>query len=241
MITEIAKKYEDYKKCKNIIVDYDEILLFYPDYFKTKTELEQLKFISKEEANQYFENNYKLSKLYAKLTLLAMSEDEIYNFIKHNMELKYSNFSLLFQELITSVIKLCQLIDYIGHYPTTWPVPKTEEKNPELEKLLEEYDIIVRYHLNDEIDKMQITSDDIVRIIETLKYRLSYVNLVSKKISNNEWLLTRNISEEKFIEYVNQAIIEINDFPLSSYQIANKSKREEGKMYLRRQHGKDII
>ncbi len=89
MTSEITKRYENYKKYRNIILDYDEILLFYPDYFKTKTELGQLNFISKEEADEYFENHYKNSELYKKLTSLAMTKDEIYNFMKHNMELKY--------------------------------------------------------------------------------------------------------------------------------------------------------
>lgn len=142
MTSQIAKRYEYYKKSRNIIMDYDEILIFYPDYFKTKNELEQLKFISKEEADEYFESHYKSSILYEKLTVLAMAEDEIYNFMKHNMELKYSQLSLLFKESVASVIQLCELIDYIGHYPTTWPVPKEEEKNPKLEELLEQYDII---------------------------------------------------------------------------------------------------
>ena len=31
-------------------MDHDEILLFYPDYYKTKVELENIKFITKEEA-----------------------------------------------------------------------------------------------------------------------------------------------------------------------------------------------
>ena len=73
---------------------------------------------------------------------------------------------MIFDELVKSSITLCKLIDYIGHYPTTWPVPKEEEKDIEMEKLLEKYDIIVRYHLNDELVKMQITSNDVARIIQ---------------------------------------------------------------------------
>lgn len=241
MTSEIAKKYEDYKKYGNIIMDYDEILIFYPDYFKTKNELEQLRFISKEEADEYFGNHYKCSKLYEKLTSLAMTEDEIYNFMKHNMELKYSQLSLLFKESVASVIQLCELIDYIGHYPTTWPVPKEEEKNPIMETLLEQYDIIIRYYLDDDLDKMQITSDDVVRIIETLKCRLAYVDSVLKITYNNDWLLTRKGSEEENTELINQALADVKWFPLSNYQTENKSKREEGKMYLRRQHGNNII
>lgn len=241
MTSEMAKKYEDYKKCKNIIIDYDEILILYPDYFKTKNELEQLKFISKEEKDEYFENHYKKSRLYKKLSFLAMTEDEIYSFMKHNMELKYSQLSLLFKETVASAIQLCELIDYIGHYPATCPVPKEEEKNPSMEALLEQYDIMVRYYLVDDFDKMQITSDDVVRIIETLKSRLAYIDTVLKITYNNEWLLTRELSEANIVELTNQAIIDVKSFPLSNYQTENKSRREEGKMYLRRQYGDSII
>ena len=237
MVKLIAERFEEYKKYKNIIVDYDEILLFYPDYFKTKVELEQLKFISISTAYEYFENHYKDSQLYKELTALAISEEEIYNFMKHNMELKYIQLNLLFKASIASVIQICELIDYIGHYPKTWPVPKEEEKNPKMEKLLEQYDIMVRYHLNDEIDKMQITSDDIVRIIETLKCRLAYADSLIKMTRDNNWLLTKNVAEE---QNITQAMEDIKWFPLSCYQEENKSKREEGKMYLRRQYGNII-
>ncbi len=209
MTSEIERKYEEYKNYGNIIMDYDEILMLYPDYLKTKNDLRQLKFISKEDADEYFESHYKNSKLYQKLTSLAMAEDEIYNFMRHNMELKYSQLSLLFKESISSTIQLCELIDYIGHYPSTWPVPKEEEKNPKLEELLEQYDIIVRYHLNDELDKMQITSDDTVRVIETLKHRLEYVNSILEITYNNDWLLTRKASEEGNKEFSSQTMDDI--------------------------------
>lgn len=241
MTNEIAQKYEEYKKYRNILVDYDKILMFYPDYFKTKTELEQLKFISKKAANEYFESHYKSSKLYKKLIALAMDEEEIYNIMKHNMEFKYSQLKLLFKETIASVIELCELINYIGHYPNTWPVPTEEEKNPQMEELLEQFDIIIRYYLNDDLDKMQFTSDDVVRIIETLEHRLAYVNTILQITGDNDWLLTRKSSEEKIVEYNNQVIEDIKRFPLSSYQSENKSKCEEGKMYLRIQYGNNII
>lgn len=88
---------------------------------------------------------------------------------------------------------------------------------------------------------MQIDSDDIVRIIETLKCRLAYVNSVLKITYNNDWLLTRNASDEENVELISQAIVDIKWFPLSNYQTENKSKREKGKMYLRLQHGNNII
>lgn len=241
MVSSIARKYEEYKKYGNILVDYDEILIFYPDYYKTKIELENMKFLEQEAADQYFEKNYKKSKLYKKLVELAMSEDEIYDYMKHNKDLKYSSVKALFEVLVNSTINLCKLIDYIGHYPTTWPVPKEEEKDTQMEELLEKYDIMVRYHLNDELDKMQITSNDIVRIVDKLQENLDKIDSIKRKTTTNNWLLKRNLSDEKRIEFGEKLISEIEKFPLSNYQEKGKSKRKEGKKYLRLQHGKNII
>ena len=47
-------RFERYKRCGDILVDYDEILLYYPDYFKKKVELEKKKFVSKDVIDLYF-------------------------------------------------------------------------------------------------------------------------------------------------------------------------------------------
>jgi hypothetical protein len=241
MTKNVAERYEDLKEYGNIIVDYDEILLFYPDYYKTKIELENIRFISKEDADKYFEEHYRNSDLYKKLTKLAMAEDEIYSFMKQNKDYNHSNMSIILKKLIDSSIELCELIDYIGHYPATYPVPTEDEKNLKMEALLEKFDIMIRYHLDDELDKMQITSDDIVRVIETLKRNLKYIDTIISQTNTNDWLLTRKFSQEKNTELTNQIISEIDTFPLSFYQRKNNSKRDEGKKCLRLQYGQNII
>jgi len=241
MVTSMKKRYDEFKKYGNILLDYDEILLFFPDYYKTKVVLENTKFVMAEEADKYFEENYRDSALYKKLTTLAMADDEIYAFMKHNKDIKYNNVKLIFEKLVEFSISLCDLIDYIGHYPSTWPVPKEDEKNPEMEELLEKFDIIVRYHLDDELDKMQISSEDVVRIIDTLKSRLISIENIKNKDLIGEWLLTRKVSDEFHNNETVRLIEEVEKFPLSSYQMQGKSKREEGKKYLRLQHGENII
>ena len=59
MVSSMKERYEELKKCGNILLNYDEILLFYPDYFKTKVELENESFISKEQVDDTFEKNYR--------------------------------------------------------------------------------------------------------------------------------------------------------------------------------------
>ena len=240
MVSSMKERYEELKKCGNILLNYDEILLFYPDYFKTKVELEKESFISKELVDDAFEKSYRDSALYDKLVQLAMANDEIHDFMKHNKNLKYASLKRVFEKLVQSSIDLCELIDYIGHYPTTYPVPKEEEKNSEMEELLEKYDIIVRYYLGD-IDKMQITSDDVVRIIDKLHENLEMINAIKEIVAFNDWLFTRQLSDEEREKDTNDIINSIDSFPLSTYQKQNQSSREEGKKYLRLQHGKNII
>ena len=240
MVSSMRERYKELKEYRNILLNYDEILLFYPDYFKTKVELEKESFISKELVDDAFEKNYRDSALYDKLVQLAMANDEIHDFMKHNKNLKYASLKRVFEKLVQSSIDLCELIDYIGHYPETYPVPEEDEKNPKMEELLEKYDIIVRYYLGD-IGDMQITSDDVVRIIDKLNENLEEINAIKEKIATNDWLFTRQLSDEErekdTIEWINN----IDYFPLSVYQKQNRSSREEGKQYLRLQHGKNII
>ena len=241
MINSIRKKYEEYKNCRNIIMDHDEILLFYPDYYKTKVELENIKFITKEEADKYFNDNYKNSELYKELNKFSMLEDEIYNYMQHNKDIKYDCIKKILESLIKSCINMCELIDYIGHYPSTWPVPTEQEKNPKMEALMEEYDIIVRYHLDDDLDKMQITSDTVVRIIDKLFENLEKLNDVKSNLLSNDWLLTVKLNSEKREQLTSEIIQEVEQFPLSDYQKREKSEREEGKKYLKLQYGSNMI
>ena len=232
MVSNMKERYEELKKHRNILLNYDEILLFYPDYFKTKVELENESFISKEQVDDTFEKNYRDSALYDKLVQLAMANDEIHEFMKHNKDLKYVSLKSIFDKLIESSINLCELIDYIGHYPTTYPVPKEEEKNPKMEELFEKYDITVRYYLGD-INEMQITSDNVVRIIEKLHENLEMINSIKEIIASNNWLFTRQLSDEKREKDTNDIINGIDSFPLSACQKQNQTSREEENKYLR--------
>lgn len=232
MIRCMKEEYESLKGYGNILVPYNKILVYYPDYYKVLKMLESEQFVFKEKIDKEFDNNYKYSGLYNKLVELAMDENEIYEFMKYNKDFKYNYLKKLFDKLRDDCINLCNLIDYIGHYPDTYPEAKDEEKNMDMEKLLEEYDIIVRYYFNDEIDDMQITSDDVVRIIDKLEKELELINSLKVMISTNDWIFRRKNSDTKLKEQVESAINEIDSFPLSNYQIKGKSKVEEGRMYL---------
>lgn len=243
MVQLLKERYQSFLQSKsgNILVDYDEILLYYPDYYKTKVEVEKSEFISQKDAEKSFQSGYRSSAFYQKLRELNVNENKIYETMKENKEVKYMTLRQIFQEVKSSIISLCDLIDYIGHYSTKWPMPDEEETNPEMEALFEKYDIMIRYYLYDELDKMQITSDDVVRIIEKLKDNLSIYNSIKETIERDEWLFTRKTPPNEMIEFMESTIYHIRSFPLSVYQKQDKLRREEEKKYLRRQHGKDII
>lgn len=241
MTQKMQEIYEKYKDSGNYLLDYDELLLFCPDYYKIKIMIENEKFTPKEEVDLYFEKNYQDSELYKKLKKLAMAEDEIYDAMKSSKDFRYLLYKCAFMKYQKSIVQLCELIDYIGHYPERWPVPKEEEKNLDMELLLEEYDIIVSYHASDDIDLMQITSDDVVRIIEKLKDNLTIFEALKKGITTNDWSIKRVISDRELEDRINTCIREMEDFPQSNYQKKGRSRRKEVKRDLRRQHGNKII
>ena len=62
----------------------------------------------------------------------------------------------------------CDLAEYIDFYPSTYPVPKEEEQNEDLEQLLEEYDILPTYVPWDDMEGIFIRGTDINRLREAI-------------------------------------------------------------------------
>lgn len=232
---------DGFRKYRREILNYDTILDYVPYYHEIREYLKNIKFISREEAFKYACDNYKNASFYKYLSDLAMDDEEIENVVVENALLKYD--CLITGTLEYSVkhaINLCNLIEYIGKYPTTYPVPREDEKNADMEELMEKYDIIVRYYMNDDIDDMQILSDDLVRIVDNLNINLKVIREIINVISNNEWLLDRKMTGKQYIEEYLR-IKSTLEFPISFYQ-ANygTSHREEAKKYIKRNHGNVI-
>ena len=59
-----------------------------------------MRFITPEEANTYFNENYKSSEVYKGLTELAMSGFEIYSYMKHNKDRNYTFTKRIFESLV---------------------------------------------------------------------------------------------------------------------------------------------
>lgn len=123
----------------------------------------------------------------------------------------------------------CRLVEYIGNYPDRWPFPKESEKNQELEKLLEKYDIMPSYYAYDDLDLLQITGDDIHRLDDTMIRSLNMCRKIIEDAKTSSYF--QKLDENEFLDSVKEDIA----FPPSYYQKRNKSYREERKMYLRRQ------
>ena len=235
----IKGNYEVLKGSPNILVDYDEILSFYPTYYRDRTilanekiSMELREFYSKytdayKESNQYKED-------YNKLKEEGLPEYDINaKLLREKLAVKWNYLMEIFYKSRNSAIELLDLIDYVGNYPTTYPVPTEEELNKEMEELLEKYDISVRYYMHDDLDKMKTTSDDVVRLIEAAHDRISCFQMIKDNIGNKEWMekFITKADPDKLIESKEYIFQQLDTFPESNYQKQGKSKREEGKRY----------
>lgn len=229
------------RECRMEILDYDTILDYVPYYHEIREYLKNIKFISREEAIKYASDNYKNASFYKYLSDLAMNDEEIRKVVIDNTLLKYDCLITgILEYSVSHTINLCNLIEYIGNYPTTYPVPREDEKNYAMEQLMEKYDIMVRYYMYDDVDKMQIHADDLVRIVDNLNINLKVIRKNINSVSNNEWLLNKKLTDKQYIEEYNR-IKSYLEFPSSFSQLNyGVSNREKGKKYIRRNHGNVI-
>lgn len=230
------EEYEEFGLYRNITLDYDRILEFCPLYDEIRKQLKKRYFISMSKVQEEFERNYRDTYVYRVLKN-NLSESDVLKLMSSSMNYNYLFNKLKFNQVKKEAIKLCDLIDYIGHYPATYPVPTDDEKNLKLEKMLEQYDIMVRYRLGD-YNKMQILSDDVFRLIEALKEHLNILSYLDKLLyENNDWMFWNSFYNNKSFEVLDV----LPGVDLSVKQEVGESEREEAKKYLRLNYGKDII
>lgn len=129
-----------------------------------------------------------------------------------------------------SGLDCCRMVEYIGNYPTSYPTPEESEKNKEIEKLLEKYDIMPSYYAYGDKDVLQITGDDINRINDTINRSLEATKKILE-ISNNTVTYFSLNNEEEYLKLVSQEVA----FPKSVYQKEGKSYRDNRKIYLKKQ------
>ena len=129
-----------------------------------------------------------------------------------------------------SGLDCCRMVEYIGNYPTSYPTPEESEKNKEIEKLLEKYDIMPSYYAYGDKDLLQITGDDINRIDDTMTRSLN----AAKKLLDLSHIPATYFTLNKEEEYLNLVAEEVS-FPESVYQKDGKSYRKNRKMYLKKQ------
>lgn len=218
------------------IVDYDVILKLFPYYEEIREYLKQYKIIDEEELVEYLNENYQLSKTYQQFAS-AIKEERLKEIVIDQALKKHKALEQAVDAYRQDGIKCCDLIEYIGTYPDRWPVPLEDEKNPRLEALLDQYDIIVRYYAYDELDKMQMSGDDVNRLIQTVDKDLSQLKEIGTRAKHPQEYLEVKDDYEPLLDYVKKDI----EFPLSTARQKGGSRREEGKRYLRIQYGKDII
>ena len=220
--------------------EYKTILQFVPYYEELREYLEKINITDEQEIIKFVKENYKNSIIYKELKESNIEESIIQKLIVENSIIRYITLVKSLEIMKNSAIECCDIVDYISHYPTTCPAPTEKEKNLYLENLFDQYDIIVRYYFYDNYRTLQIDKNDIVRITTHLKECLDTIKSLKKEINSKELYLTNFIEKEEGIKLL-EIIQGKAKFPLSSYQEKGKSRREEGKMYLRRQFGNKII
>ena len=237
----IKENYEILKESANILLDYDEILSFYPTYYKDRTHLAKDRpLMELEEFYERYTNIYidcdQFKDNYKKLREEGLSDHEATTKLLEQLDEKRVWLSDVVYDTRNSAITLLDLIDYVGNYPTTYPVPTEKELRPDMEELMDKYDISVRYFMYDDLDKMQTYGDDVVRLIETAKDRIEYFKMLKGHINDEEWMknFVTKTKLDKLAETKEDILEQLNNFPLSSYQINGKSRREEGKTYQKR-------
>ena len=225
----VKEWYKIIKESPDMLLDNDEILSFYPDYYKVREKIEtdsvELPMINKTIA--YFNANYKTSDRYKELKENGLNEEEIYNSMLKDTTDKYNRLYKSVLKAKDKCIDLCDLIDYIGHYPERYPRPRPEEQNEKLEKLMDKYDIAVAYH-SDGLSayRLKITSGDMVRLIETLKSKVKIFDLQRVYLESYRWAFNTDKLEE--IEEKHENLEEaIEDFPKSIEQLNGTTKKEE--------------
>lgn len=162
-------------------------------------------------------------------TVESFLPDKISEAQKQSVHHRYDVVHQMFQECQEMGINCCDLVEYIGNYPTNYPFPNGQKKDPKLEQLLQEYDMMPTYYTWDDIEGLQINGDDIARISSTLDRSIKALVEVNTK-ANDVFGYQYPFDEEEFVRTIRSRIA----FPQSVYQERGKSFRKECQKMLKR-------
>ena len=196
--------------CENVIYHNDEILRAIDYYPFIKSAIKSFTVPSWETIENFLPEKTSESSRQAVL--------QRYNVVKQ-----------MLQECQEMGINCCDLIEYIGNYPSNYPYPNKKQKDPRLEKLMQEYDIMPTYYSWDDIEGLQINGDDIIRISSTLDRSVQALVELNTK-ANDVFRYQYPFDEEEFVQTIRRRIV----FPQSVYQERGKSFRNECKKMLKK-------
>ena len=220
---------------ENGLYENNNLLNYCPNYNEEKEFLKSINTINWEEISKYIDENYKSSNIYQfeqspNFEDGKVQDDEtMKQEVKDMAKVRYVALKELFDTCKNKTIPLYDLIEYIINYPTTYPAPKEEEMNFELECLMEEYDIIVRYHLGD-IDGLQIQGEAIKRLITTINQRDVEIKKLIPFINNLEGYVNFKNTKQGMIEATAEGQ-KLFKFPLSYAQEKGESIWQKGRGY----------
>lgn len=206
----MAKRYYE-----NVIYNNDEILKAVNYYSFAKTAIQGFGMPTWETVEEFLPDT------------ITDEEKEI---IHH----RYNIIHQTFGECQAMGINCCDLVEYIGNYPTNYPYPNMRKINPKLEKLMQDYDIMPIYYTWDDIDGLQINGDDIKRISSTLDRSIRTLVDVSTR-ANDVFRYQYPLDEEEYVKQIRSRIA----FPASAYQERGKTFRKECQAMLERGNRKE--
>lgn len=213
-----SKSIYDYTKILEVVSDYDDVRGIF-----LSCQIPEWEIVKEEVTNEIMASGlYQYQTTSDKKVMLQFCLDGA----KKNHEI----YKMALEICRRSGLDCCKMVEYIGNYPTSYPTPKESEKNKEVERLLEKYDIMPSYYAYGDKDVLQITGDDINRIDDTMTRSLN----AAKKLLDLSRIPATYFTLNKEEEYLDLVAEEVA-FPKSIYQNDGKSYRKNRKMYLKKQ------
>ena len=201
---------------ENVIYNNDEILKAVGYYSFAKAAIQSFEMPTWDQVEEFLPN--------------TTTEEE-----KEAIHHRYNVIHQMFGECQTMGVNCCDLVEYIGNYPTNYPYPNKRKIKPKLEKLMQDYDIMPIYYAWDDIEGLQINGDDIKRISSTLDRSIRTLVDVSTR-ANDVFRYQYPLDEEEYVQQIRSQIA----FPSSAYQERGKTFRKECQTMLKRGNRREI-
>ena len=184
----LNEKYTELNTNFDIKIDCEELLSFFPDYYKEKVRLEN-------ESTVYLNYDYFYTSYYDEIKKTSeyqrikkelkkngMAKNRLSSALLEYVDSKRQLMVNNIRDSRIAAVRILDLIDYVGHYK------RGQKKDYEYEELLKKYDIrIIDGHKS---KNLQISANDAVRLINTAKDKISCHDAFYEDIFDQEKVLS---------------------------------------------------